>query len=638
MSYPSPIHRLACCSSLALLGVGLFVSGPRARAAGDDPTKALSKLEAHDACTRGWLAFANDDAKAGTAQFEAAVKLDPKHAGAALALGLAKYFQGDAAGASASFKSAIESDPQACGPRLALFHALYELDRRDEAREALHDAIRADLDFGECREGAWKTYAILGGDAKQAAAAHEAKYAKDQTNALAVFMHANALLEQGDVETARAEWKLALELDPKLGAAPLASSDTQSENPVLALALLERAIGLGLDGPTAQSFRGWYLQLAGRTDDALAAYRRSTSFDFGSARGHRNLGMLLALQAKQDEAARELTAFERECVEPILLYGTWDATAQQAEEHWRAATSDAPNAWLPWALRGNALAELGELERAIECERKAAALAETQPLVHLFLGVMLERTDVVAAQRSLKRALELDPKLACIELELAALALASDPKAAEARVTKLLAADPTSEVLLAQRAKARLASQNTAGAIEDCAAALRHAIPNVLVLKLSSIARARLGDVDGQFRDLSRALQVDGTDAEAFVLRAQLRAEHDDAAGAKGDYYAAWLQAPQSQFGQAALAQLGQMRALVRCTGCNGAGRTTCNYCFGQGWKLCNFCSGQPRRYDGTECNNCKYAGRPGYQRCNFCFGTAQQTCVGCSGMGQQLR
>jgi tetratricopeptide (TPR) repeat protein len=623
---------------LALLGGTLPFASAHAAGRGDEAAKALAPLVAHDACARGWLAFAEGDAETGTEQFKTAVKLDAKHAGAAFALGLAQYFQGDFPGATESFRKAIEADRTAFAPRLGLFYALYELDRRDEAREALHAAILADLDHEQCRNSAWTTYAILGGDPAQAAAAHESKYAKDQTNALAVFLHANALHAQNNIETAREEWKLALELDPKLAAAPFAASDVESDDSPERLALLERAIGLGLDSTTAQAFRGWSMQLQGRHDAAAAAYRKSTSFDSGTWRGHRSLGMLLALQAKQDEAAIELTAFERESVQPILLYGTWSATAEQAEEHWRSATADAPAAWLPWALRGNALAELGDLESAIACERKAVALAESQPLAHLFLGVMLERTDLPAAKRSLMRALELDPKLKCVELELAALALASDPKAAEVRLTKLLAADPTSEVLLAHRAKARMASNDVAGAIQDCATALRRAVPSVLVLKLSSLARARLGDFDGQFRDLTRALQIDGTDAEALVLRAQLRAAHDDAAGAVQDFYAAWLSAPQSQFGLAALTHLGQLRALEPCMNCSGSGQTSCGNCSNSGWRMCNYCNGQPRRYDGTECSWCKFTGRPGYQRCNVCYGNGRQRCLSCSGMGQRLR
>lgn len=188
--------------------------------------------------------------------------------------------------------------------------------RHDDAIPLLQHAIEIDADqpgfhlnLGNAFRGT--------GRLDEAIAAYRRALTLDATMAPAHNNLGNALRDRGDSSEATAAYQRALELDPRFFAAAANLAQVLVKQPELsraaALAAVDRALALadasGLrtaDTANLHNARGNLLQAEGRTEDAIACYRRAVAIDPAFAEGHLNLGRALARELRLDEAIEPL--------------------------------------------------------------------------------------------------------------------------------------------------------------------------------------------------------------------------------------------------------------------------------------------------------------------------------------------
>jgi Flp pilus assembly protein TadD len=159
------------------------------------------------------------------------------------------------------------------------------------------------------------------------------------------------MAQMGRPEEARANYLKALELDPGSASAHfnLAISDAQ----IGAYANAESHFRQALAGrPTAETHNGlgYVIGRQGRTDDAVAEYRKAIEVDPQYTPAYNNLAQALAGQGKLEEAA----------------------------QYYRLSLAEKPSAGVYNAL-GNVLRSLGKEAEAEEQFAKARALGSASP-------------------------------------------------------------------------------------------------------------------------------------------------------------------------------------------------------------------------------------------------------------------
>lgn len=165
------------------------------------------------------------------------------------------------------------------------------------------------------------------------------------------FNLGNALQKVGRTSEAEAAWRKATELEPRMAPAwnNLAGMALERGDVEGAERLAEMAVAAGGGGPSAVTL-GRILDAQGKTEEAVAAYRRAASAGPQSSVALNNLGSVLERTGRLDEAAAAFRrALKIEPNAPVLLYnlgvvlekmGARDdaaATLRAAEEGFRAA-------------------------------------------------------------------------------------------------------------------------------------------------------------------------------------------------------------------------------------------------------------------------------------------------------------
>jgi len=230
------------------------------------------------------------------------------------ALGWTLFQEGRSAEAVAEYERALKADPKNVKSHNNLALALVELGRLDEA--AAH--YRASLEL----EPKAEIYSDLG----------------------------FTMARLGHPEEARADYLKALELDPSSASAHfnLAISDAQ----IGAYADAESHFRQALPGrPTAETHNGlgYVIGRQGRTDDAVAEFRKAVEIDPKYTPAYNNLAQALAGQGKLEEA----------------------------ERYYRLSLAEKPSAAVYNAL-GNVLRQLGRTGEADEQFAKAKALGSVR--------------------------------------------------------------------------------------------------------------------------------------------------------------------------------------------------------------------------------------------------------------------
>ena len=168
--------------------------------------------------------------------------------------------------------------------------------------------------------------------------------------------------------------------------------------------------------PLYHSNLGVALRELGRTDEAIAAFRRAVELDPGFSGGHFNLGLALERDGLDDLAILSLqkaVETNRRFADASLALGRVLMANDRPEEalDWlERAMSFVPNhADLHFSI-GNALTALDRLQQAVESFQTATRLKPDAPELHNNLGVAFQQLERWGdAEESFKRALAIDP-------------------------------------------------------------------------------------------------------------------------------------------------------------------------------------------------------------------------------------
>jgi tetratricopeptide (TPR) repeat protein len=139
--------------------------------------------------------------------------------------------------------------------------------------------------------------------------------------------------------------------------------------------------------------------------------------------------------------------------------------------------------------------------------------------------------------------------------------LAGQAAKADDSLTNALALAPGDPDVLADRARARGARKDWAGAEKDLSAVLRGDPNRADILVLRASARHALGRKPEARADVDQALAVYHDYPDALVSRGEMKAESGDSAGALADWQRAISVQPGSEAAKAAKARIAEMQA-----------------------------------------------------------------------------
>jgi tetratricopeptide (TPR) repeat protein len=249
-----------------------------------------------------------------------------------------------------------------------------------------------------------------------------------------------ALSLQGKVSEAVAEYKKALELDPKYAAAHNNLGVALGAQGKVAEAIAEYRQAIHLDPKDAMAHNnlGVALKEQGRVAEAIAEYRQAIALDPKFALAHTNLGVALKEQGQLDDAIAEyrhaIALDPKDAMAHCNLGNALKAQGKVAEAiaEYRHAIDLDPKFALAHNNLGVALKEQGNLPEAMAECRHAIQLDPKFAMAHYNLGLALQaQGNVAEAITEYRQTIDLDPKLAQAHYNLG-LALQAQGNVAEA--------------------------------------------------------------------------------------------------------------------------------------------------------------------------------------------------------------
>lgn len=200
---------------------------------------------------------------------------------------------------------------------------------------------------------------------------------------------ASAQKKRIDPNTSRTVRKVRVAEEDKSVAPAVIQAETAIEKQDLAKAeeLLVKVVELDPRDYRAWFDLGYVFNATGRKTQAIGAYRKSVAIKPSVQEANLSLGLLLASEKQNEEAAKYLRA----------------ATALKPD------SKDGTGAYRAWMGLGQVL-QLSAPHEAVAAYREAVKLNGKDPVLHLSMAALLEKDDPAAAEAEYKTALQLDAK------------------------------------------------------------------------------------------------------------------------------------------------------------------------------------------------------------------------------------
>lgn len=225
----------------------------------------------------------------------------------------------------------------------------------------------------------------------------------------------------GDLESAAASYRRALEIKPDFAAACCSLANTLKVLGHLddAAASYRQALKVNPDLAEAHSNLGNILKAQGRLDDSVESYRRALQIKPDFAVAHSNLGNVLRELGQLDDAAashRRALAINPDYVEAHCNLGNVLTDLGQLDDavaSFRRALAIKPDFAEAHSNLGSVLKDLGRLDGAVAHCRRALAIKPDFAEAHNNLGnVLKEMGHLEAAEASYRHALAIKPEYA----------------------------------------------------------------------------------------------------------------------------------------------------------------------------------------------------------------------------------
>jgi len=322
----------------------------------------------------------------------------------AFELALQHHQAGRLAEAEALYRQILTAQPGHAEAQHFLGVMAHQLGRHDLAAEWMQQSIAVNPRNPTALSNLAEAYRALG-RLDEAIAACRRALELQPDHAQAPFNLANALREKGQLDDALAACRSALEFHPKAAVAHLCLGNVLRDKGDLddAIAAYQRALALQPGYADAANNLGVTLRKCSRLDEAIAAFQRALEIKPAYAEASNNLGNALRDQGRLEEA---VAAYHR-AIE-------MDASANMARTgEFRLNLAEA------YLNLGATLAELRQLDAAIDACRHATELRPDLAEAHLNLGAALAERDAPdAALAAYERALELNPTDAQVHISI----------------------------------------------------------------------------------------------------------------------------------------------------------------------------------------------------------------------------
>lgn len=265
-----------------------------------------------------------------------------------------------------------------------------------------------------------------------------------------------------------------------------------------AVQALQKAARAGKSAPV-QIELGEALLAQKKADLALAAFREASTLDPKSSAAQRGMGTALALLGKSAEAEAALSqAYSLAPDDPAVLftfamYYRERGNLAKSEDYLRKLVAVAPKHQGALVAWGDLLASRNDPAKAMEMYNRAIAVAPAAP-IYIRIGMIQHQANKISeAEAAYRKAIELDPKAAEAQNNLAYLLLSQNRQLGEAEA-------------LARKATS----------LEPANAGFRDT--------LAMILKAR-GNVDAAILELEKAAQLKPENPEALYHLAMLYAD-----------------------------------------------------------------------------------------------------------------
>ncbi len=358
----------------------------------------------------------NREWKAAAAELERAVRLDPNHAEARLALGFALREAGRPERAMAEFAAAVKLNPALEDARIALALAYRQAGKLEEAIAQCEAALKRNPKSAEANN--WLGVFRLQKSRFNEAAADFRKAIELKPDFVRAWNNlGSALAQAGDVEASVGAFRKAVALDGadpqlrmNLGIALRGKGDADA-----ALEEFQAVLRSDPDNADVHQQLALTLKQQGNLGAAAQAFEKVLTLDPERREAYYNLGTVLRQQAAAVRRgnppapiAPSIEAVLREAA-GSLSRGDRKAARTVLEK----AALDAPSSAAVWNLLGFAQGQERDLTAAVASLRRAVELNPDMPEAHYNLGVALwYGGDRARALESLERSILLNPAAA----------------------------------------------------------------------------------------------------------------------------------------------------------------------------------------------------------------------------------
>lgn len=338
--------------------------------------------------------------------YQQGIQLHPQCAGLYRALGVVQGQKGDPVGQIASYRQALALDDKPIWTYLSLGELLKEAENWAEAIAV----YRQGLDRHGDNHQLYRALAVVQaaqGAVEDAIASYRQALALQPQSPIWVYLTLGQLLEDQDqLDAALTLYQEASQHhgdNPKIYAALCAVLQKQGRTEE-AIATYRKTIALEPDGPVwIYLTLGQFLKEQQQFSEAVEVYRQAIAYHPESVEAHRALGVALKETGETEQAiAIYRTALELEPKSPMWVYhdlGQLLEAAEQVEEaiavYETALRFNAGNVET-YRLLGNAQRILGRIESVIENYRQSLTAESDHPLwLYLTLGQLLTEQDQI---------------------------------------------------------------------------------------------------------------------------------------------------------------------------------------------------------------------------------------------------
>ncbi|MBI5360200.1 MAG: tetratricopeptide repeat protein [Planctomycetes bacterium] len=475
-----------------------------------DMAIAMKPQYAKSYLLRSMIRNFHKDYDGAIADLTAAIRINPENAPAYRDRGSNRSMKGDSDGAIEDYGEAIKIDPLSAAAYLLRAN---EKDARGDSAGALAD-INAVLKFNPDSEDALVSSSVMKskmGDDNGAIADLNRAIRANPYSATAYYNLSLLFLNRGEIKKS--------------------------------ISLATEAIRLNRDFADAYNHRGYVRNADGDEKGAIEDYTKAIQINPSFIEAYRRRAIVLNTMGEPGKAVQDFSkAMELDPGEPNDYYKRALAKAKAGEfagaiEDFSACVQRLPDYEPAYRGRGNARYEIKDLDGAIEDFTKAIQLNANSSYYYTRGLIKSDKGDVDGALEDYNKAIQMDPDGATLFLARVIARLAKGDKAGAAEdLSMALQKKPQLIDSVNGSILTYMQEDKWEDAVKWLDLLIEATTDNQPAYKYRGHARYMLGDIDGAVEDVSAAIRLNPSDANAYYECAKLKSRKGDLDGAISDF------------------------------------------------------------------------------------------------------